>query len=397
MDSNRKIGIVYYGQYPENRGIDQLAESLSSIGFVPEIVAKPPVEVFGTKTVIDKKYYIPLYPLSKWKWVPIPFNTNWRNFIIMAARNGNWKLIVVRETPLAWAALSAGKNLGIPVLLDMRENLAAMYSSGNHNIFKKLLRSRLNVWMNEKIHLKKFDHIFSVSSELGFWLQDTYNVPSSKCSVLGNYPSRTFVDAAKRVKGERNNNLYGALKLVFSGYIRENRGLQDIIRAISIVNNNAAHQVELKIIGEGDYKAPLQKLCAELEIDQYVEWLPMMGRDNLLDELSQCHVGVCSYLLSEQTNQTLPGKMFEFMAIGLPIFSSKRKPVVKIANLAKCGIFYDSRDQDKIAEKIIEMIDDREKLEKMGEAGRNAINARYNQDSNALVLQKVLKEKLLCD
>ena len=118
----------------------------------------------------------------------------------------------------------------------------------------------------------------------------------------------------------------------------------------------------------------------------------MLPPELVADALAECHIGVCSYLLNEQTHQTLPGKLFEYMAVGLPILTSARKPVVRIVKDEQCGIIYDSREPKEIAQKIIKLVDNKNLMRKMGERSKTAISRRYNQQANMDVLKHVLKE-----
>ncbi|MCP4154057.1 MAG: glycosyltransferase family 4 protein, partial [bacterium] len=152
--------------------------------------------------------------------------------------------------------------------------------------------------------------------------------------------------------------------------------------------------VTLGIIGKGPYTGQLKQLTAELELENNVEFIPMLPPQEVPGALSECDIGVCAYLLNEQTHQTLPGKLFEYMAAGLPVITSARKPVVRIVEKEKCGIVYQSRDPKTIAPALAEMIKDREKLEQMGTAGYNAIREKYNQKNNLKILDDVIKKTI---
>jgi len=86
----------------------------------------------------------------------------------------------------------------------------------------------------------------------------------------------------------------------------------------------------------------------------------------------------------------LPGKLFEFMAVGLPILSSSRPPVVKILEKEKCGIVYESKSPQVIADSIQLILGDFQNLKLMGSRSIRAFRENYNNSYTSLVLKQVL-------
>jgi glycosyltransferase involved in cell wall biosynthesis len=86
----------------------------------------------------------------------------------------------------------------------------------------------------------------------------------------------------------------------------------------------------------------------------------------------------------------MPGKLFEYMAVGLPVITSARKPVLRIVEQEKCGIVYDPPEPEIIAQTLIKMMENPRLLHEMGTRGRDAVLERYNQDINAAVLEKII-------
>ncbi len=80
-----------------------------------------------------------------------------------------------------------------------------------------------------------------------------------------------------------------------------------------------------------------------------------------------------SYIVS------LPVKMFEYMAAGLPVVASDFPLWKSIIEENNCGICVDQTNPEEIREKILQLISSTdEKLIEMGKNGRKAVEVKYN-------------------
>ncbi len=390
-----RFGLIYYGTEPRNRGLDQLAQALRQLGHKAFIVYRarksaPDITEFNGTPVVRVpggggtfKYFLN---------VPIPFNRFWTWWLVQLGKKYQWDGIFLRETPLSLEAQVAGRKLGIPLFLDMRENMVAMYAAGSRKKwYQKLFRPAGLIRLYEAIACPKFNYIFTVSDELGRWVTQNYSVDKAKVGTLGNFPSLLFLQQAGEaflLKIQRPVNQ--PLRLIHTGYIKENRGLQDVLRAVKILVSQGS-PVVLRIIGKGPYAGELKRLTCELKIEKQVEFIHMLPSQEVARSLADGDIGVCAYLLNRQAHQTLPGKLFEYMAAGLPVISSARKPVVRIVEKERCGVIYPSREPQVIADALISMFSDPARLVEMGKRARDAILKRYNQDANLRVLGEVIE------
>jgi len=390
-----RFGIIYYGTEAKDRGLDQLAQCLMAAGHQAFIVTrksknrKRVAEFNGVKVIqmpMGDSRFMHLMTL------PLPINWMWKQWVISLSRDLGWHGVFSRETPLAWPIICAARDLGIPAFLDMRENLSAMYKSGrSERPVNSVLKPSWLVRLYESRVMTRFHKIFTVSDELNQWVQSAYRVPSSRISTFCNYPSRPFLDLVEKARLSRNGKkANGIIRLIHTGYIRRNRGLQDVLRALRIVNQTDI-KVVLRIVGEGTYLKPLKALARQLSSEKYVEFIDMLPPHRVPEALADSDIGVCSYLLNEQAHQTLPGKLFEYMSVGLPVLSSARKSVTRIIKEVDCGRIYKSRDPKKLASAIFDMISDQTRLKEMGINGREAILSRYNWKTNVDVLQQALE------
>jgi glycosyltransferase involved in cell wall biosynthesis len=391
-----RVGIVYYSSYPQNRGIEQLAHGLRRIGHEPYVIARrpkgeEPVSSFQGIPVIqlprpDEKPFVEL---------PVPFNPYWIHTIESISREQELDALISRETHLSYPVLRTARRMGVPAFLDMRENLRAVYAAEpRQSLVGRLLRSEFVVGTYESWVVPKFDHVFTVSQELRKWVEEEFGLSKECISVLGNYPTDLFMKRAKRARSRANStSTDGSVQLIHAGYVLESKGIQDVIRAVRRLVDQGIDHLKYRVVGggtsAGSYVEPLKALTTELGLEEVVEFEPYPPADELARTLAACDIGVCSYHLNQLTHQTLPGKLFEFMAVGLPILSSARKPVVRILEREKCGVIYSSRSPESIAQTLLPLIENASLRQKMGRRGVAAVQDTYNSSRNVQVLEEV--------
>lgn len=386
------IAVVYHGIYPENRGIHQLCSSLVALGHKTCVFAHHgnKENVFPIISGIQI-YYLSNSPrqINSLKQLPQPINPYWCQFLLKNFLQLKIDALILRESLLAWQALYVCRKLGIPVYLDMRENLAAMYNSfGKGKLWNSPFKHRAIVHAYEAKTLPHFHGIFTVSEELKKWLLITYRNLPKKIEVLGNFPSSDFV-ACTEFALKNKERQEDHIRLAFAGYVEKNRGLGEVIQSLSAVVKEFPN-LKLIIIGEGKDIPRLKCLTRKMDMLDKVEFKSMLSQPELATTLVNCNVGLAPYWINEQSNQTVPGKIFEYMAAELPILSSPRKPVIRILNETGCGLTYDSQKPQDIAAGIIKILSDPKEMAAMGRRGREAIHNRYNWRSGLLTLDSLL-------
>jgi glycosyltransferase involved in cell wall biosynthesis len=77
----------------------------------------------------------------------------------------------------------------------------------------------------------------------------------------------------------------------------------------------------------------------------------------------------------------IPTKLFEFMALGLPVVLSDLPPSRPFVGDGKCAVMVPPSDAEAYAEAIIGLLDRPERRREMGEEGRRRVMSRYNWSS----------------
>jgi glycosyltransferase involved in cell wall biosynthesis len=85
-------------------------------------------------------------------------------------------------------------------------------------------------------------------------------------------------------------------------------------------------------------------------------------------------------------------KMFEYMALGIPVVCSNFPLWIEIVSGADCGITLDPHDPSAIAAAIKALSDDPDHARRLGENGQRAIAERYNWEAELRKLEGLYRE-----
>lgn len=158
----------------------------------------------------------------------------------------------------------------------------------------------------------------------------------------------------------------------YIGVIAPERGLKELLEALVLLKD-----VKLLLCGPFVSTAYEEELRA-LPGWQFVDYRGVVGRGEVVRVLQGCSLGMVTLLPSPNQTESLPIKMFEYMAAQLPIVASDFPLWRQIVRDCNCGLCVDPESPEKIAGAIDQLLSDRESSRKMGAAGREAVMSRFN-------------------
>lgn len=398
--TSRRIVYVWDADYPWDVRTEKTCLALSHAGHDVHIVARnkkwsPTLERLPEGTV---------HRMAPWRWVgrrldaqlgfPAFFSPRWRRLLASTVREIGADLIIARDIPLCPAAVSVGKRFGIPVILDMAENYPAMmeaiWETGRNTVIDALVRNPARVAAVERWCVQRVDHIVVVVEESAERVT-RLGVPTEKITVVSNTPSlsRVVPDPASRVTSSSRAGL--ELDVVYMGNIEVARGLLESITAIARLRQ-AGHTVRLRLIGKGRDDALVRQHAASLGLGpDAVEFLGYIAsHKEALDIVAAADVGLMPHQKCESWDTTIPNKLFDYMAAGLPVVSSNADPCERILAQTGAGVVFRSNDADDLAAALSRMFDPITRAS-LGAAGQRAIREQYNWERDASTFLDVVE------
>lgn len=303
---------------------------------------------------------------------PAFLNPRWFRRIRQVAADTGAELILCRDLPLAPTSLWVGRRLGVPVVVDMAEDypalLAQLYNRRDFRLHNLLIRNPLLAAMVERYVVKRVDGIVVVTREASDRLAAA---GPDRLVVVGNTPTPARVAAlADRAPPRRPGP---DLRLVYLGLLETTRGVELVLQA-------AARATEPRLSVDffgADPGDRWRRRAAALGLEGQTVFHGYVGYDEALARLPEYDVGVMPHHLSRHIQTTLPNKVYDYMAAGLPVLSSDAGPVRRLLEAERCGLVFRDRDVSDFLAQCSRLADPVVRGE-MGAAGRRAVSERHN-------------------
>lgn len=320
--------------------------------------------------------------LSSASMFPAFFNPRWRGRISEVAGKVKPHLILVRDLPLAPTAVGVARSLGVAVMLDMAENYPAMireiFENRKQRLLDYVVRNPAAVTAVERWSIRRVDHTLVVVDESRDRLA-ALGVPLERMTIVGNTPPLSRLQELSATRGRPGAK--DSLELVYLGLLETPRGIETLLRAVAMRQGRGS-PMRLTLIGDGRDRGDFERLARTLDLGaDRVRFVGTVPNTEALRMLTQADIGIIPHHADESWNSTIPNKLFDYMAAGLPVVASNAKPVERVIHETGCGLVFRDRDPVDMAE-ALDRLHDPVTRRGYGEAGREGVARRYNWEAD---------------
>jgi glycosyltransferase involved in cell wall biosynthesis len=371
---------IFDGDYPWDVRVEKVVDSLLNAGHEVRILCRnregrPRWEIGPLGLEIARLPASPA-PLS----FPFFFNPVWVAFCCSQLRKYRPERILVRDLPLAPLALWLGRRAGIPVIGDLAEpypdSIRSQRQFQDLSLIDRLLRNPAAADLVERYTVRRLERALVVCVEAGHRLEQQ-GLPADHWVEVGNTPRLdAFVPKGSPVP--EFDGLEGRLLLLFSGLLAGDRGLEVAIDALGQLESRDPGRYAFVIVGEGPVRERLEAQAAELGLSGQVRFPGFVGHDRLPDLIHRADIGLLPFHACPHINSTVANKLFEYMALALPVVVSDVPPMVRVLEETDAGLTFRSGDAQDLARAIESLAMAPERARKYGEAGRKAVRTRYH-------------------
>ena len=165
-----------------------------------------------------------------------------------------------------------------------------------------------------------------------------------------------------------------AIVITFVGRLIYAKGVQDLISAFSRIKDTAP-EVKLLIVGDGPYRAELEKLAQQTDCASSILFLGQRNQDEVIDVLSATDIFV-----NPSYSEGLPTSVMEAASIGLSIIATDVGGTREIITTDKTGILVKAGDVGQLAEELSRLLTNSELREKLGKNARILVEQKFNWD-----------------
>ncbi|WAM32932.1 glycosyltransferase family 4 protein [Caldicellulosiruptor morganii] len=168
-------------------------------------------------------------------------------------------------------------------------------------------------------------------------------------------------------------NVDDTINLVYIGNVSYHRGITHLILA---VNQLLQLNIKLDIIGPAESAEYFEEI-KKFENEKIKIW-GRVPKGYIPEILKNAHVGFVTLLPLRRYKTSLPLKLFEYMAAGMPVIASNFELWKEIIEGSDCGITIDPTDVMQIKEAILYFYENRDEIIKKGQNGYKAFSEIYN-------------------
>ena len=202
-------------------------------------------------------------------------------------------------------------------------------------------------------------------------IANRFSAIGANAALVRNYPiAEEFAvpDAAGAVSG-----IQGARSgACYVGGIFENRGAHEMAAAAALSG------IKLYLAGPFKPAALEGEMLALAPKPELISIEGFLDREGVARLLSECQMGLVTLRDIPSYRESLPIKLFEYMAAGLPVIASDFPSWRLIVEDGGCGLCVDASSPEAIAEAMCEIASDPVRAAKMGERGRKLVAELYN-------------------
>ncbi|CEO88028.1 glycosyltransferase family 4 protein [Syntrophaceticus schinkii] len=138
--------------------------------------------------------------------------------------------------------------------------------------------------------------------------------------------------------------------LFFMGWLYNFSGLKEIIKEFSKIVDKKPN-IKLLIVGDGDAFLELQKIISDYSMDKNVIMVGRQPFEKIPEHIASSDICLLPAYNNEVMRNIVPIKLYEYMAVGKPVISTKLPGVMKEFG-ENNGVVYVDQPEDVIAKAI---------------------------------------------
>jgi sugar transferase (PEP-CTERM/EpsH1 system associated) len=247
--------------------------------------------------------------------------------------------------------------------------------NGEHGIFftkpRQILLQRLLFWL--------CDANLTVSNSLMIKTQKIIGVSKNKITVIkngvdiykysGEYPKEAIFI---RLKNEGFNFNPQSFIIFSIGSLKSDKMQIRLLKALRYIKiMEKSFIINLFIIGNGPDRKMLEDFTKEAQLSDIVFFLGT--RDDIHELLS-----ISDLLVSVSIEEGLSNVMLEAMSSGVPVVSTESLGAAELITNGINGFLVEQENADQLAEKIIQLYEDRSLLKNLGRNAKQIIHENYS-------------------
>lgn len=287
--------------------------------------------------------------------------------------------VIIATSPqffCGWAGLIVSKLRSIPLILEIRDLWpdTIMAVGAIRNNLALAFTEKLEHWLYAGA-----THIVTVGDGYKEKLIEK-GVPADAITVITNGVDLTvFTPRAKSDELIERFRLEGKIVCAYVGTLGMSAALETLPKAALILKQRKRDDIVFLLVGDGAEKQNLERIIEDLHLDNII-FAGRQDKSLVPDFLALADICLIHLKDIPLFRTVLPSKLFEAMVMRKPIVLGVQGHAARILENAQAGITVRPENPEDLADAMIELADDPERRETLGEAGYRYVVKSHNRD-----------------
>lgn len=195
---------------------------------------------------------------------------------------------------------------------------------------------------------------------------------SVTCVPMGVVPSRLQTSARL--------NQGGKLGLLFVGRIAEKKGLEHLIKALSMLADQGRIEI-LEVCGSGQLEAQMRHLAQDMGLSEFIWFRGYVSDSELAESYARADIVVVPSVEARYGDvEGVPVVVLESMFLGKPIVATTVGGIVDVLGRFT-GILVEQRSAEQLASSLMKLLADRSHAKMLGARAAKIARRRYTVES----------------
>lgn len=315
----------------------------------------------------------------------------WKRAVSELHRNKPIDALHIHDLPLVKTAIAVGEELDIPVVADLHENYPEAarqiqqmrgWREIVHDPEDLLQRVFLSPWRLKRLEresVQRADHTITVCEEArAHYLRDC-GANSSKVTIVANTVDRdSFSTETTNAPPDLPFALEESFVVSYIGNFTQHRGLDTLIEGFARLVETTQN-AQLLLVGKGNegYVEELQSLARSRGVRDRIHFTGWVDFADVPRYVAASDVAAVPHARTPHTETTVPHKLFQAMAMGVPVVVSDVAPLQRIVTRTQSGLVAPAGDGDAMGT-ILNELTESDRAHELGANGRRAVDHEYN-------------------
>jgi len=302
------------------------------------------------------------------------------------------EVIHIHDMRIAGTVFSLTKKYNLPIVLDLHDNFPEVMKDYPHlqKFPGKYLIKPKKWFSKEQEFIEKATRVITVSQEFVSSLKMRLPQGTNKVVLVPNSVRKSFYTATT-IDDTICTRFKNDFVLLYIGDTGLRRGLQTAIEAIAIIKQTIKN-IKLVIVGNSSTDPILHSLVKKLKLEKQVIFEGWQNEKLFPSYIKSANIGISPLIRSKQHDVAYANKLFQYMALGLPLLVSDAIAQKNLVEKNQTGMVHEELNPTNFAKKVLHMFTDDAMTKLFAENAKQFIEKKFHWELTSKKLVEMYTE-----